>query len=107
MKKMCERQQKDLENLSVEKDNLSCQVREALIHANNIEQHNRKNSIRIFGIQTNPNPNIENCKKVASFFFTEKLGLFNEEGDIDAAHRVGRIRDGKQAIILKFFARDT
>ena len=107
MKKRCERQQKDLEKLSVEKDNLSCQVREALIHANNIEQHNRKNSIRIFGIQTNPNPNIENCKKVASFFFTEKLGLFIEEGDIDAAHRVGRIRDGKQAIILKFFARDT
>ena len=62
---------------------------------------------RLFSIQTNPNPNIENCKKVASFFFTEKFGLFIEEGDIDAAHRVGRIRDGKQAIILKFFARDT
>ena len=96
-----------MQSLKNENVNMQKQITRALIHANDNEQYGRKNSVRIYGIAISNDPRNENCKKLVSSLLTNQLGLDIEEGDMNAAHRIGQIREGKQPIIVKFFARDT
>ena len=107
LKSQLAHQNQDIQQLESENINMQGKVNESLIHANNNEQYGRKESIRIYGIPVSMNPRFENCKREVSMLLRQKLGLYVEEGDMNAAHRIGPIIEGKQAIILRFFARDT
>ena len=83
---------------------LQAQVR--CLHYQNdaLEQYQRRESIRIFGVKEDPNENAEATEIKA-------LGVIRETGasvvatDISACHRVGKPRDGSRAIIVKFVSR--
>ena len=96
-----------LNDLQTENDNLKMQMKEPMIHANHNEQYSRKSNIRIFGIPSSTDSSQENCKTIVSDLCKSKLGIHIDEGDIDGAHRVGRVRQGSQPIIVRFFARDS
>ena len=100
-------QHSEISTLKQETVTLKNQVKQALVHSNNNEQYSRKTSIRIIGHEISDNPRNEDCRKLACELFRNKIGVNIEEGDIAGAHRVGRIIDGKQSIIIKFFSRDT
>ena len=98
-------QNKDMRSLKNEHVNMQKQITRALIHANDNEQYGRRNSVRIYGIAISNDPRNENCKKLVSSLLTNQLGLDIEEGDMNAAHRIGQIREGKQPIIVNFFCK--
>ena len=78
---------------------------EAKAHAIDIEQNSRQSNIRVFGVPEEGQN--ENSRDVILDLFEKKLSVNLERKAIDAAHRVGRPRDGKvPGIIVKFMRRD-
>ena len=59
-------------------------VNESFIHANNNQHYGRKESIRIYGIPVSMNPRFEKCKREVSVLLRQQLGLYVEEGDMNA-----------------------
>ena len=100
-------QKSEIDELREESVILKSQIKQALVHANNNEQYSRKTCIRIIGYPVAQNPQYKDCRKLSCELFMNKMCIPVEEGDIAGAHRVGKIVDGKQSIIVKFFARDT
>ena len=100
-------QKSEVDELRDESVILKSQIKQALIHANNNEQYSRKTCIRIKGYPVAQNPQYEDCSKLSCELFMNKMCIPVEEEDIAGAHRVGKIVDGKQSIIVKFFAPDT
>ena len=78
---------------------------EAMKWCNENEQYGRRWCLRIHGHPMKAN---ENCKREVVGIVSHKLQIKTlTENDIDAAHRIGRPRDGKPpAIIVRFFRRD-
>lgn len=64
-----------------------------------LEQYSRKNSVRVFGVPWEDNENLE--ARMLNIFNT-KLNISMGPEHIDNCHRIGRLVDGKQAIIIKF-----
>ena len=95
-----------MNDLQTENANLKMQIKETMIHANHNEQYSRKSNIRIFGIPSSTDSTQENCKAIVSDLCKSKLGIHIDEGDIDGADRVGRVRQGSQPIIVRFCVRD-
>ena len=71
-----------------------------------LEQYQRRESLRIFGVK-------EDLNETAEATEAKALGVMKETGarvadsDISACHRVGKPRDGSRAIIVKFISRKT
>lgn len=83
---------------------------------NAIEQYSRRNNVRIFGIpeDSKPTENGQNSnessetttQKVVAQLNEKIQGLNLQVGDIDIAHRLGKVTDGfTRPIIVKFVAR--
>jgi hypothetical protein len=81
--------------------------RQANSKVNDLEQHTRKSSIRIFGMNDgNKDETITETSCVVTKLLNEKLGMQVEAEDIDIAHRLGRYQPGKpRPIIAKFMTR--
>ncbi|XP_021372694.1 uncharacterized protein LOC110462821 [Mizuhopecten yessoensis] len=71
---------------------------------NDLEQHGRKNTIRIVGLEdSNKNETVEECVEKIVKFVYDKLNVTIVEADIDIAHRLGVYQRGKpRNIICKF-----
>jgi hypothetical protein len=74
---------------------------------NDLEQHTRKSSIRIFGLPDNKkDESIYQTADVVTQLLTEKLQMKISPFDIDIAHRLGRFEAGRpRPIIAKFMTR--
>jgi hypothetical protein len=80
----------------------------AIEMANQIEAHERRWAMRIMGLPS-PTTIPESLKEVKTailFFLAEKLEIKNVRAmDMDTAHRLGPIVDGKQTVLVRFFRR--
>lgn len=65
----------------------------------NLEQYSRKTSLRVFGIQEQPN---ENPEQLILGLINSKLKLNFDSCKIEACHRIGKKTDKPRAIIVKF-----
>lgn len=64
-----------------------------------LEQHTRRNNLRIIGIQEDVT---ENTKEVVLKFCSEKLNLKMDGDKIDRCHRTGFPINGNRSILIKF-----
>jgi hypothetical protein len=77
--------------------------------ANNIEAHQRRWAVRIHGMDApdTPGEQTDTAKHRVLDFIRDKLQVDNVRfEDIDCAHRVGRIIDKKQTMLVRCFNRD-
>lgn len=66
-----------------------------------LEQYSRRNNVRIFGLPTTQQNHTE--EQVITLF-KEKMGVNIGPEVIDRCHPVGPVKNGKQAIIVKFMS---
>ena len=71
-----------------------------------VEQHGRRWAVRIYGIKAPNHGTVEPAKQIASNFFKDNLDLTIPVKEIDCAHSVGRVENGKQPLLVRFFGRD-
>lgn len=90
-----------INELSRELDQLNEDVTALEYKHDNLEQYSRRNNIRIYGI---PRTTDENIEEIVLDLFNHKLNCKVNSNDMEICHRVGRNRDGKQAIFIKFFS---
>lgn len=86
----------------LEKDitTLKTEIEELKLEKDNMEQYNRRNNIRIFGVQEK---NQENVLEVLQKLFTENLNSSVSTEDIEICHRVGtKIEKKARPILVKF-----
>jgi hypothetical protein len=84
-------------------------VDEARGLANSVEAHGRRWAIRIIGLVAPPikPESTEVAKEIVVKFLKERLNILSvETSDVDCAHRLGHIKNGKQIILTRFFRRD-
>lgn len=75
---------------------------------NDLEQHGRKNSVRIFGLEDTARESVEECVDKVVGFVNDRLSLNVQNGDIDIAHRLGKFTGERpRSIIVKFTHRRT
>ena len=84
------------------------EARTAMTLVNDLESHSRKWSVRILGLPTPPKKESpDECKDLIIDFFKTRLNINSISTlDLDCAHRLGDSVDGKQTILMRFFARD-
>ena len=76
------------------------------------EQYSRKNSVRVFGIAAPENrqkEREENCKKLVCDMINSSpmaMDINLMEKNLNVAHRVGKVVNGKQPILAVFYDRD-
>jgi hypothetical protein len=84
-------------------------MKDTMLHLNNLEAHGRRWALRIVGLPA-PTTDFEKSdatKEIILQFCKDKLEIRDIVAtDIDSAHRLGEIKEGKQTIIMRFFARD-
>jgi hypothetical protein len=75
---------------------------------NDVEQHGRRWSVRIVGLKAPEKfETSDESKELALKFFIDDMKVNNIRlGDLDTAHRLGWIKNGKQAILVRFFRRN-
>ena len=99
--------------LQVRQTAMEKNIRDALLQSNNNEQYSRRDSIRIYGIPLPVSENIsdhgtnDDCEGLVIKLANEKLNMDLSRMDIEAAHRVGRVKDNLQPVIVKFHRRAT
>jgi hypothetical protein len=90
-------------------EELTYEVDEIRILTNNAEAHGRRWAIRVKGFpipETRPETS-DQAKDLILKFLRDKLNLNHIRlDDVDCAHRIGGVRDEKQAIMARFFRRD-
>ncbi|XP_069119362.1 uncharacterized protein [Argopecten irradians] len=71
---------------------------------NDLEQHGRKNSIRIFGLEdTSEKETVQECKEKVVSLVNSKLKVALRGDEIDITHRLGKFVHGKKRnVIVKF-----
>jgi hypothetical protein len=84
------------------------EINQVRILANNVEAHQRRWSIRLFGLPApdhHPETTPE-AKNIILDFIENRLGIEHVQAkDIDCAHRVGYVEEGRQPMLIRFFAR--
>lgn len=105
---------KSLERKIEEKEDENSQLKREIenvereMHAtlNDQEQYSRRNNIRIDGIVAVEGEHAETTATKAVEMINTKIKEVNiKTSDIDIAHRIGKIKKGKQQIIVKFLSR--
>ena len=71
---------------------------------NDLDQYNRRNNVRVFGVPENSG---ENCENMLREVFEKKMGVKLSSQDFEACHRVGGEGKGggRRAIIARFVNR--
>jgi hypothetical protein len=100
----------DLKNLVISNDKKnSTAITEVLTLANSIEAHQRRWSVRIFGLPA-PTTAIETSdqsKHVVLDFIKDNLMIDDVTmDDLDCSHRVGEIKDHCQPMLVRCYSRD-
>lgn len=74
---------------------------------NDIEQHGRRWSIRVHGLPPpiNKYETFTEARRVSLNFLETNLKIKFQENDIDCAHRIGRIQNNTQPLLIKFVRR--
>ncbi|OWF56252.1 Protein unc-13-like C [Mizuhopecten yessoensis] len=74
---------------------------------NDLEQHGRKDSLRIMGLEdTSEKESVEECVEKIVEFVTDKLSVNLTRNDINIAHRLGNFNRAKpRSVIVKFTTR--
>ena len=84
--------------------NISAKI--ALIRTNNLEQHTRKDNIRLFGIRDNNKHETVEETTEKTVEVLNKIGMNITNADISIAHRLGSFDSSRnRAIIAKFIKR--
>ena len=83
---------------------MQAHIRSLTYRNDELEQYSRRESVRMFGVAEDPNETSETTEKKAIQVFTD-LGANVSPNDISACHRVGKPKDGKRAIIVRFCSR--
>lgn len=65
------------------------------------QQYSRRNNLRIFGLPVVPS---EDTEEVVLNLFKSNMQLNLEKNMLDRVHRLGKVRDNKQQIIVKFIS---
>lgn len=95
-----DKQEEKIGTLEKEITILKSEIEELKLEKDNMEQYNRRNNIRIFGIQEK---NEENVFEVIQKLFTENLNSSISAGDIEICHRVGsKVEKKARSILIKF-----
>ena len=84
-------------------------IKQVLTLANGIEAHQRRWALRILGMDAPPNATetTEHAKHLVLDFVKDSLLIDNVRfEDIDCAHRIGRVVDNKQTMLIRCFSRD-
>ena len=76
-------EQADVHQLTSDVSAIRKDAREAVLIANDAEQYNRRQNLRIKGLAVQPS---DDCRKVVVDFIRNSMGLTVEETDIEAAH---------------------
>ena len=97
---------KQVHGLCDEVEDLKCELKEARVDLNNLEQHGRRWAVRIRGLVAPNDPKKDKAKQLATEFFKNKLAIDIPVNELDCAHHVGAKMDGKQAILVRFHRRD-
>jgi hypothetical protein len=113
LREMILKQNATIEALSAKVDEnnqkMTDDILEILQLCNSVEGHQRRWAIRILGLKA-PDEAGEStyaAKQLVLGFIQEHLHVDNVViEDIDCAHRVGRVVDFKQTLLVRFFARD-
>jgi hypothetical protein len=81
---------------------------EAMSLANAIESHNRRWAVRILGFPAPTTQETSTESKYLTMDFLKEVFKINNITfeDIDCAHRVGKVSDQKQTMLVRFFSRD-
>ena len=95
-----------LSELRNEVNTLRAELKRTRSDLNGLEQHGRRWAVRIHGIKLPNDTRNEPGKQVAIDFLKTHLNLEIPIRDIDCAHRVGPITNGKQPLLVQFFGRD-
>jgi hypothetical protein len=84
------------------------EARAAMTLVNDLESHSRRWSVRILGLPTpTKKESTDECKDLVIDFFKTRLNINSISTlDLDCAHRLGDSVEGKQTILMRFFARD-
>ena len=85
-------------NLKKSVDKLKSGEKEVKLLADNNEQYSRRNSLRISGI---PMENDEITDELVLELATD-MGVDLQLSEIDRSHRVGKVKNGNRALIVKF-----
>ena len=83
---------------------LRVQIDDTWEYAVRNEQYSRKNNIRIYGLEENPNENLQ--EKIIGLA-KEELGVEIKDEEIEIAHRIGQTRRSQskpRAVIIKFLS---
>ena len=76
---------------------------------NEVESHGRRWALRVVGLKapTEKPEKSDVSKELVLQFISTHLKINNTRlGDLDCAHRIGAIKDGKQAILVRLFRRN-
>ena len=112
----------EIENDKLKKENMAlktqcnkmlCDVNSAVFSSNvarqkidELEQHTRKNSIRIFGVADKNKTESAEQTTEATVGVMQKIGVSITKSDIDIAHRLGKFTEtSARPIIVKFVSR--
>ena len=87
-------------------NNVDYKATKALDATDDLEQHGRANSIRVYGMK-DTDPKEDACRTIELIMpLFHKLGANISEADIDVAHRLGKYsKDSNRGIICKFVRR--
>jgi hypothetical protein len=100
----------DLKNLVINNDKTTTTaITGVLTLANSIEAHQRRWSVRIFGLPapTSPTETSDQSKHVVLNFIKDKLMIDNVTmEDLDCSHRVGEVKDNSQPMLVRCYSRD-
>jgi hypothetical protein len=100
----------DLQELVLNNDIKSTKAyKQVLTLANGIEAHQRRWALRIIGMDspTNTDETTEQAKHLVLDFVKDYLKIDNVcFEDIDCAHRIGRVVNNKQTMLIRCFSRD-
>jgi hypothetical protein len=113
LKKTIHDQQVQIQNINelVTKNAISskAEIQEVLRLANNVEAHQRRWSVRLLGLNA-PDENGETSDqaKYLTLVFIHDILYVDNVGieDVDCAHRVGKIYNGKQTMLIRVFSRN-
>ena len=92
------------ESLNHVEQDLRIQIDDTWEYAVRNEQYSRKNNIRIYGLEENPDENLQ--EKIIGLA-KEELGVEIKDKEIEIAHRIGQTRRSQskpRAVIIKFLS---
>ena len=88
---------KDIEVIETAKPSWATEIKNKLV---DLEDHSRRNNLRINGIKEGKNQTWEECEERVNCFLKEKLDIDTSKTWIERTHRVGEKKTGQERQIV-------